>query len=36
MVEENEGASVHLETLAMVGEVRLLPGDRYAAVMEPL
>jgi hypothetical protein len=26
----------HLETLAMVGEVRLLPDDRYAAVLEPL
>lgn len=26
----------HLETLAMVGEVRRLPDDRYAAVTEPL
>lgn len=29
-------AARHLETLAMVGEVRLLPDDRYAAVLEPL
>jgi plasmid stability protein len=26
----------HLETLAMVGEVRVLPAGRYAAVSEPL
>jgi hypothetical protein len=26
----------HLETLAMVGEVRLLPGGQYEAVTEPL
>jgi hypothetical protein len=26
----------HLETLAMVGEVRLLPDERYTAVFEPL
>lgn len=26
----------YLETLAMVGEVRLLPDGRYAAVTEPL
>jgi hypothetical protein len=26
----------HLETLAMVGEVRLLPDGRYEAVTEPL
>jgi hypothetical protein len=26
----------HLETLAMAGEVRLLPDDRSAAVLEPL
>jgi hypothetical protein len=26
----------HLETLAMVGEVRQLPDGRYEAVAEPL
>jgi hypothetical protein len=26
----------HLETLAMVGDVRLLPGGRYEAIAEPL